>query len=87
MDCLYSPYSFRRTEAGGFSAPMRILFTVLSAWLNTRSAISHVCQPSVPPSHSGESEGGVRRVSWMCLPTESDMIRVAVAGACGRLQL
>jgi hypothetical protein len=38
MLCLYKPYSCSRVAAGGFSAPVRILLTMLSAWLNTRSA-------------------------------------------------
>ncbi len=37
MLCLYKPYSLRRTLAGGFSEPVRILLTVLRAWLKTRS--------------------------------------------------
>lgn len=47
MLCLYKPYNFNRIAAGGFSAPVRILLTVLSAWLNTLSAHSHVCQQAV----------------------------------------
>ena len=37
IDCLYSPYSARRSSEGGFCEPGRILLTVLRAWPNTRS--------------------------------------------------
>ena len=37
MACLYSPYNLSRVTDGGFCDPVRILLTVLSAWLNTRS--------------------------------------------------
>lgn len=37
MACLYNPYSFSRVAEGGFCDPVRILLTVLSAWLNTLS--------------------------------------------------
>jgi hypothetical protein len=37
MLCLYRPYNFSLVFAGGFSAPVRILLTVLRAWLKTLS--------------------------------------------------
>lgn len=44
MACLYSPYSCSRVADGGFCEPVRILLTVLSAWLKTRSV--HGDEPS-----------------------------------------
>lgn len=39
MLCLYKPYSFNRSAAGGRAVPVRgILFTVFKAWTKTRSA-------------------------------------------------
>lgn len=38
MLCLYKPYSFNRSEAGGRAVPVRgIRLTVLRAWTKTRS--------------------------------------------------
>lgn len=45
--CLYSPYSLSLVAAGGFSDPVRILLTVLSAWLNTRSIYHEWCRQHV----------------------------------------
>lgn len=42
MACLYSPYSRSRIADGGFCDPVRILLTVLSAWLKTRSVFLYV---------------------------------------------
>jgi hypothetical protein len=41
MACLYSPYNCNRVADGGFCDPVRILLTVLSAWLKTRSVHHH----------------------------------------------
>jgi hypothetical protein len=51
MLCLYSPYSFSLSAAGGRAVPVRGIFlTVLSAWTKTRS-VQHqqvsVCDPSL----------------------------------------
>jgi hypothetical protein len=46
MACLYSPYSCNRVADGGFCEPVRILLTVLSAWLKTRSSTLS-CQHSL----------------------------------------
>lgn len=54
--CLYSPYSFRRVADGGFCDPVRILLTVLSAWLKTRSA---QCT-SAPYPHAFSSQSSSR---------------------------
>jgi hypothetical protein len=37
MACLYNPYKRNLVADGGFCDPVRILLTVLSAWLKTRS--------------------------------------------------
>lgn len=42
MACLYSPYSRSRIADGGFCDPVRILLTVLSAWLKTLSVFLYV---------------------------------------------
>lgn len=70
MACLYSPYSFNRVADGGFCDPVRILLTVLSAWLNTLSAHGHrlaiVSQTPQWRIHPGLP-------LWAYVPTESDM--------------
>ena len=43
MACLYNPYNFNRVAEGGFCDPVRILLTVLRAWLNTLS-VGSSCQ-------------------------------------------
>ena len=50
MACLYSPYSFSRVADGGFCDPVRILLTVLSAWLNTLSVRERRQHVSPDPS-------------------------------------
>lgn len=64
--CLYKPYSFNRSAAGGRAVPVRgILLTVFKAWTKTRSA------------HSGQwpvcviGRGNIGRYA----PTESDMLK------------
>lgn len=38
MLCLYNPYNFNRSAAGGRAVPVRgILLTVFKAWTKTRS--------------------------------------------------
>jgi hypothetical protein len=84
MLCLYKPYSFSRIEAGGFSDPVRILLTVLRAWLNTLSIVSHVCKLwSVRKGYYVAAN--VREAGDV--PTESDMIgrkSVPAYGGVGR---
>lgn len=62
MACLYSPYRRSRVAEGGFCEPVRILLTVLSAWLKTRSG----------------GVRGVDGVGVLYVPTESAMASDAV---------
>lgn len=68
MACLYSPYSRNRVADGGFCEPVRILFTVLSAWLKTRSGSVRPCNQS----------------SWACPTyLQSQTWRAITMPACG----
>lgn len=69
--CLYSPYSLNRVADGGFCDPVRILFTVFSAWLNTRSTHLSI---SATTQHNT-----IRRQRLADVPTESDMTSVGTA--------
>lgn len=67
MACLYRPYRRRRMAEGGFCEPVRILLTVLRAWLNTRSGLVSRCT---------RRQKKKKRVSRGNTPTESAMARV-----------
>ena len=59
MACLYNPYKRNLVAEGGFCDPVRILFTVLSAWLNTRSTTPHMLVPLL----SRPKSGGIRHTN------------------------
>lgn len=68
MACLYNPYKRNLVADGGFCDPVRILLTVLSAWLKTRST-SLILAKYPFSSH----------IRPFNVPTESDITSVDVA--------
>ena len=68
MACLYSPYKRNLVADGGFCDPVRILLTVLSAWLKTRSIFPIISKSSFHPISPQTN-----------LPTESDITSVDIA--------
>jgi hypothetical protein len=70
MACLYNPYSVNLVFDGGFCDPVRILLTVLSAWLKTRSTQHPYQQRSFPRGTKGERHSPQVRID---VPTESDI--------------
>jgi hypothetical protein len=69
--CLYNPYSRNRVAEGGFCDPVRILLTVLSAWLKTRSIFFSISRhsPDLPPSiHPSTYQPSLTLRAWITRP-------------------
>lgn len=64
MLCLYNPYSFNRSAAGGRAVPVRgILFTVFKAWTKTRSGEAELTQRlSTIPHDRGTTRAAPRDI-------------------------
>ena len=81
MACLYSPYSFNRVADGGFCDPVRILLTVLSAWLNTLSEQWQSISTCSPDPHNGPSTPGLPPRAYSTYPRSRTWRRCDAGGA------